>query len=334
MIDLKPRKRKKDNTGKLVLLIVLTILLIALIAVALWLSRTGKQPAADLPTDGPPGTAETGQPPEETEQTEPTDGPPTEDPELSGEPEDTGPEETDPTEAASSPGQTAQGPQEESGNAANEADDWVQPSGSAVVSVAPATEPPRETEPPEEVIQEIAKVTCDQLSLFSGQFVEDGRDELVYDVLAILVTNRSDQYLDIATFTYIVDGKEATFVATGLHPNKSAWVLEENRMKGTASSVFTFVDVVTGFREDVTVTTDRITVTVEGNMMTAKNNTNAAIGEVYVYYKVKHDDGNYLGGITYRVDFGTLEPGAAVTKLAGHFDKENSEVVRISWKTE
>ena len=189
---------------------------------------------------------------------------------------------------------------------------------------------------PSEQTEEIASgdISCDKFGMFSGQFVEDGRDELVQNVAAVLVTNRTDRFLDFATLTFDIDGQTATFILSGLPAGRSAWVMEATRMTATSSSVFTYQNCVNSFRDDVTASTDQITISSDGNMLTAVNNTSETLEGVFVYYRTLHTDGNFLGGITYRVDFGTLDPGASVETLAGHFNKDTTEIVRIGWQKE
>ena len=175
-------------------------------------------------------------------------------------------------------------------------------------------------------------LSCDQFGIFSGQFLEDGRDELVKNVAAVLVTNRTDRFLDFATLTFDIDGQTATFILSGLPAGRSAWVMEATRMTATSSSVFTYQNCVNSFRDDVTASTDKVTISSDGNMLTAVNNTSETLKDVFVYYRTLHTDGNFLGGITYRADFGTLEPGASVETMAGHFNKETSEIVRVGWR--
>lgn len=172
---------------------------------------------------------------------------------------------------------------------------------------------------------------CREFSRFSGQFVEDGRDEPVEHVAAMLVTNRSDQYLDLATLTYDVGGYEATFIVTGLPAGRSAWVMEAQRLVIPDDAVFQLIDCVTAFRSDVTVDTDAVSLYAEANMLTAVNNTDETLEDVFVYYKTLHTDGNFFGGITYRVDFGDLEPGASAQTLAGHYRSGGTEIVRVGW---
>lgn len=187
------------------------------------------------------------------------------------------------------------------------------------------------TQPPNEAVSSNDLLVSD-FSLFSGQYPEDGRDELVENVAAILVTNRSDRFLDVATLTYDIDGKTATFVVTGLPPGRSAWVMEASKLKASHSSKFVFIDSVTSYRDDVVAETDRVSVTAKGNMLTAVNNTGQVLENVTVYYRSVHTDGNFFGGITYLVSFGTIGPGQSVETMAGHFDEDSSEIVRIGWQ--
>ena len=176
------------------------------------------------------------------------------------------------------------------------------------------------------------ELVCSKLSTYSGEYVEDGSNVPVENVASILVTNKSDKFLDLATIEYVIDGKAATFVVTGLPAGKSAWVLEDNKLTITGPGNYKEVDITPSYKEGVVSKTDKITLIAEGNMLTAINNTDEKLEGVFVYYKTKHTDGNYLGGITYMVTYGDIEPGGKVTKLAGHYDSKTTEVVRIGWK--
>ena len=60
------------------------------------------------------------------------------------------------------------------------------------------TKPPVDQKPTDQISG--GEIVCKDYALFSGRFVEDGRDELVQNVAAILVKNESDQFLDLARF--------------------------------------------------------------------------------------------------------------------------------------
>lgn len=284
--------------GKLPLLIALAVLLVVAAVLIFWLTHVGGTP--------PAGTSESTA--GESQQGE-------------GDPADTGQTQTGVTEASTTPADT--GGSEQSGGESS-----TKPtSGSNTGSNNDST---KQTEPDNEFTNRDALIACDEYSLFSGQFVEDGKDNLVSNVATILVTNNSDQFLDLATIMYLIDGKTATFVVTGLPAGRSAWVLESSKLTATASSTFTYVDKTTSFRENVSATSDKVTITADGNMLTATNNSDETLEGVFIYYHSVHTDGNFLGGITYLVDFGTLEPGASVEKMGGHYS-EDSEIIRIGW---
>ena len=176
-------------------------------------------------------------------------------------------------------------------------------------------------------------ITIDQHAVFSGEFVEDGQNELVESVAAILVTNRSGQFLDLATLTYDIDGQAAAFVVTGLPDGRSAWVLEDSGLVIGKDAEFTYGDCVSAFRADAVAETADITVTYDGEKLVAVNHTDAAVEDVFVCYKRVHTDGNFFGGIAYRVDFGTLEPGGSAESVAGHYIDGETEIVRIGWRS-
>lgn len=175
-------------------------------------------------------------------------------------------------------------------------------------------------------------IVYSNFSSFSGQYVEDGSDVPVENVAAMLVTNQTEDFLDLATIEYEINGKAAVFMVTGLPPGKSAWVMESNKMTITEDADFKYIKRTTAFKEGVIDTTNKITISAEGNMLTAVNNTDEKLEGVFVYYKTLHTDGNYLGGITYMTTFGDLAPGEKRTELAGHYDKDKTEIVRIGWK--
>lgn len=174
-------------------------------------------------------------------------------------------------------------------------------------------------------------IICRDFSSFSGQYPEDGKDELVENVAAMLVTNQAEQYLDFAALEYDIDGQEALFIVTGLPPGKSAWVMEQSRLRIDADAQFTYKGCADAYRENVITSTDKLKITSSGNMLSVKNQTEKAMKDVCVYYKRYHTDNHYFGGITYVANFGEIKAGESLEKLAGHFDEENTEIVRISW---
>ena len=175
-------------------------------------------------------------------------------------------------------------------------------------------------------------LSCDEVAAFSGQFPEDRKDELVENVASILVTNRSERYLDVAALAYDIDGKTATFLVSGLPAGQSAWVMETSRMQVHADSVFTYRDCSSSFLDGVFAATRNLTLKQSGNMLLATNASSYTLENITVYYNRIHQDGHLFGGVTYNVSFGTLAPGESAESIAGHFDNKWTQIVRIDYE--
>ena len=198
----------------------------------------------------------------------------------------------------------------------------------------PSTEPPvpEATEPVTSSTAEPEKqLVCRLYSFYRGAYVEDGSDEPVENVAALLISNGSDRYLDLAQLIYDLDGREAIFTVTGLPAGSSAWVLEANRMSADAGTTFTHKNTLTSFRDDAVNDLEGLELSFNGTMLKATNTTDQPFKNVTVYYKTLHEDGNFLGGITYMTVFGDLEPGQSAEKIAGHFHPDRSQIVRIGY---
>ena len=172
---------------------------------------------------------------------------------------------------------------------------------------------------------------CVEISRFSGYFVEDGKDEKVQNVAAVLVANNTGKYLELATVTYKVGERTATFLVTGLPSGKKVWVLESDRLTLADGDELVLEDCEETYNPNAVLTTQDLAVQRQGNSLTLTNTTDRKLSNVAVYYKNTLEDGTFMGGITYLIAFGDMEPGAAVTKLADHFG-ENSEIVRYSYQ--
>lgn len=174
---------------------------------------------------------------------------------------------------------------------------------------------------------------CNEITAYTGPFVEDGKNEQVENVAAILVENRSNEFLEQAIITYSIGSdKTAEFVLTGLPAGESAWVLEKQRLVLTGKEKLEFEDCTSTFRADAITETEDITVEAEGNVITVTNNTGKPLRNVAVYYKNTYDDGNYLGGITYMIGFDVLGAGHSAEKASSHYS-ENSRIVRYSFQS-
>ena len=87
----------------------------------------------------------------------------------------------------------------------------------------------------------------------------------------------------------------------------------------------------TSFRDDVVNDLEGLELSFNGTMLKATNDTDQLFKNVTAYYKTLHEDGNFLGGITYMTVLGDLEPGQSAEKIAGRFQPDQSQIVRIGY---
>lgn len=175
-------------------------------------------------------------------------------------------------------------------------------------------------------------LNCVQISRFSGGFVEDGTDETVTDVAAILVENNTGKYIELATVTYQVGERTAEFRITGLPSGERCWVLEKSRMHIAPSDELIFEDCQVSYNKNPITQPPDLAVEREGKTLTLTNTTDKILKNVCVYYKNRMEDGTFMGGITYAIHYEDMAPGATIQHSTVHFSEE-SEIVRFSYQT-
>ena len=197
---------------------------------------------------------------------------------------------------------------------------------------ADATAPAATTEP---TVHPTTPVTgnliCVEISRFTGGFVEDGKDRSVQDVAAILVANNTGKFLELAMITYKVGDRTAQFRVTALPAGRQAWVMESSAMTLTDGDELELESCQDSYNPEAIVNTDLVSVSRSGKSLTLTNISGKMLKNVGVYYKNTLEDGTFLGGITYVISFGNLEPGASATKTADHCG-ETSEIVRYIYE--
>lgn len=161
---------------------------------------------------------------------------------------------------------------------------------------------------------------------YSGTYFEDGSDKAVEDVAVVLVVNTTERYLELAIFSFEIDGAPATFTVTNLPPQKGAWVLARDALTVNSGASFVLKGGTTTFctPEDIpTITAQPL----DGTVL-VENRSEAEAFSGYIYYKTVYEDGNYLGGVTYRTLIEDLPAQSRTEITAAHCD-ETAEIVRI-----
>ncbi len=163
---------------------------------------------------------------------------------------------------------------------------------------------------------------------YSGDFVEDGSDKSVSNVLSIVVTNKSNKDLQYGEIKLNAGGKTATFKVTNVPSGKSVLALETSGMKYSSSTNYTYADA-TYAQTDMPMNSNKISVSTDNTKVTIKNIAGKDLGTVYVYYKNLDKSGAYLGGITYRVKFENVKKGEILSQTTKHFSISNSKIVMV-----
>ncbi len=175
-----------------------------------------------------------------------------------------------------------------------------------------------------------SNLKVESIGRYSGNFLEDGSDESIANVAAMLITNNSDQMLQIAEITFKVNETEtANFKVTDLPAGTSTLVLEANKREFKEEDSYTYGETATGYMEQPSLEEDKFELITEKGKITLKNKTNESYDKVYVYYKYVQLGGAYLGGITYRTPFENVPAGGEVEAIAAHFNPESSKIMAV-----
>lgn len=176
-----------------------------------------------------------------------------------------------------------------------------------------------------------AGLTVSRAGYFSGKFVEDGSNAQVENVLALVVTNNSAQFVELAEIAV----GSALFELTCLPAGRSVLVMEKTGMTYDAAASYDAPSLQTYSAPDkvFSLYPETFTLTAADGVINLTNNAaEAHTGAIAVYYKTV-ENGVYIGGITYRA---FLEAGPAAGETAqlvcADYTAAGSEVIYISYE--
>lgn len=182
----------------------------------------------------------------------------------------------------------------------------------------------------EQIVLSDSNLTVESIGAYSGSFIEDGSDEATKNVTAMLITNNSDQMLQVALIDFKVNSKEtASFKVTNLPAGTSTLVLESNKRKFSEKDSYTYGNAATGYMDQPTLEEDKVELKTEDGKITLKNKTDKELKTVYVYYKYVQIGGAYFGGITYRTPFENVGAGKEAEAVAAHFNPDSSQIMGV-----
>lgn len=188
----------------------------------------------------------------------------------------------------------------------------------------------KETEKAEQIVLSDSNLTVESIGAYSGSFIEDGSDEATKNVTAMLITNNSDQMLQVALIDFQVNSNEtASFKVTNLPAGTSTLVLESNKREFSDKDTYTYGNAATGYIDQPTLEEDKVELKTENGKITLKNKTDKELKRVYVYYKYVQIGGAYFGGITYRTPFENVGAGKEAEAVAAHFNPDSSQIMGV-----
>lgn len=321
---------------------VLTVLLCLLIAAAVWLSGSHSDgPDASEP---PVPVETTENVPESTAQSteaEPLETEPTETESGDTEPSETKPAETKP--GNTKPGNTKPGNTKPGNTKPTE----TKPAETKPAETKPAETKPAETEPeatepaatePQETVPTLENVLGHDVEIldigsYTGQFMEDGTDEIVSGILMLKIVNNGEEAIQYAEITMDYGGQTARFSVSTLLPGATMILLEQNRMAYSADvepANLTMQNVAV-FSEALSRCEDKLKIQILDGAINVSNISGKDIaGEVRIFYK-NYVDGIYYGGITYVV---RIQQGIKADQIkqimASHFSASDSVIMFIT----
>lgn len=188
----------------------------------------------------------------------------------------------------------------------------------------------KDTEKAEQIVLSDSNLTVESIGAYSGSFIEDGSDEATKNVTAMLITNNSDQMLQVALIDFQVNSNEtASFKVTNLPAGTSTLVLESNKREFSDNDTYTYGNAATGYMDQPTLEEDKVELKTENGKITLKNKTDKELKRVYVYYKYVQIGGAYFGGITYRTPFENVGAGKEAEAVAAHFNPDSSQIMGV-----
>ncbi len=173
-------------------------------------------------------------------------------------------------------------------------------------------------------------LVVEALASYEGPYWEDGSDEPVSGVAALMLYNPSGRVVEYAAVAVEQGMDTLYFFVSWLPPESRCLVLEKNRAAYSCQAV-------TGCRALLTCwgggETDapQLEIGWEDLRMAVTNCSAATVPDVTVHYKMyAPSDGCYLGGIAYSVHLTALLPGQKRLVTAYHFAPETGKVVAIT----
>ena len=178
-------------------------------------------------------------------------------------------------------------------------------------------------------------IVIQSVSQYSGDFVEDGSDREVKNVWSLTVNNMSDQDIQYLRIKAEHGEDAAYFDITTLTAGSTVQVLESSAAEypDWENDCVYSIENLALFNKERSLYSDLFTVSARDGWIKVENKgTEDITNDIYVYYK-NVEDGEFLGGITYRLKFdGGIPAGETREEQSTHYKSDISQIMYLTYE--
>lgn len=173
-----------------------------------------------------------------------------------------------------------------------------------------------------------SSIVVEDMRSFDGQYVEDGSDEEVSGVAAVILTNNGDTPVEYVDVRLKSSSASYQFKASAIAPGATVVVQDANRTGYSSASSYKCESNVANI--DAFDMSDEVTVEENGNSLKVTNVSGSDIPMVRIFYKLyTADDDLYVGGITYTCRLTDLAADETVNVTPSHYMEGFSKIMMV-----
>lgn len=173
-------------------------------------------------------------------------------------------------------------------------------------------------------------LVIERLDSYDGIFLEDGSDQSVEGISAMVLTNTGSTGVEYVNITMNQNGEQLQYTGTAI-PAGSTIVIQESGASSYSTSSYTDCTANVADMQEFEMSSSQVKVEEnEDGSLQVTNLTGETIPCVRVFYKFAIEEGEiYVGGITYTAKVTELEAGESRQIAPSHYAGGSSEVMMV-----
>lgn len=175
------------------------------------------------------------------------------------------------------------------------------------------------------------RISVVSMENISGLFVEQGKQDEVENVVALIVRNNSEKMLEYGVISFRVNEFErADFKISALPAGESVIVMETLARSYSEEDKYVIdysVNQTYFSYTDASVDSEKAELSIDGSEISVMNLTDSALNATVVYKYFK--DGMYYGGIAFRGSFEKIAAGETMSKSSSRFNDTDCKIVNL-----